>query len=141
MKSELLKFIHAPVCIADGQDFGEIEEYFCNFLKSNNIEFTEETHLYSRKADLSKYSTICFSTTGTFIDKIDKLMDFDLSNLKTIVVLNEVAFNLVKYLANEIGVNVLGFFWPAWDAYKATNNEQLISQILFFANHKWGNLN
>jgi hypothetical protein len=92
---ELIKKIIPVVCVADGGGFSIIEELFLDFLKYHKIKHTKREMLYKRNADLSDYSTIAFSTTGTYREKFEALMNFDKSNLRTVVVLNETAFDKI----------------------------------------------
>lgn len=93
-----------PIAVCDG-DSGNInndplEDYFTE----NEVEFDRCYNLYRRQVDLSKYQTIAFFTTMAYPDKVERLLDFDMSNLKSVIVLGEWAYNLAKPLAEKLNI-------------------------------------
>jgi hypothetical protein len=90
-----------PLCIANGDNYGIIEEGFEVFLTAQDIAFEQCYGLYKKPVDLTKYKTICFFTTNSFPEKVKKIMNFDYSNLEVVVAIGGYAVDLVRDLCKH----------------------------------------
>jgi hypothetical protein len=95
-----------PLAICDGDYGSTMETYFENFFDENNIPYDKCYNLYKEPKDLSKYKTIAFFTTNSYPKKIEKILDFDKSNLKTVIVISEWAYDLSSPLAEKLGIEI-----------------------------------
>ena len=98
-----------PMAICDGDAGGVMEDYFEKFFDSNNIKYEKCYNLYKEQKDLSKYKTIAFFTTNSYPKKVEKILDFDKSNLKTVIVISEYAYDLAYPLADKLGIEIYAF--------------------------------
>ncbi len=134
----LLNSISQTVLVCDGsQFFSFIENHFIDFLKHENISFETAENLYNREFDLSLYPIIAFSTMGVFENRFKKLMDFDKKKLKTVIVLNDVAFYKTETLAKSLNIELIGFNWLYWDVFKSARDQDSYNKILFDPYKKW----
>lgn len=95
-----------PLAICDGDYGSTMETYFEKFFDENNIPYEKCYNLYKEPKDLSKYKTIAFFTTNSYPKKIEKILDFDKSNLKTVIVISEWAYDLASPLADKLGIEI-----------------------------------
>lgn len=95
-----------PLAICDGDCGSTMETYFEKFFDENKIPYDKCYNLYKEPKDLSKYKTIAFFTTNTYPKKIEKILDFDKSNLKTVIVISEWAYDLASPLAEKLGIEI-----------------------------------
>lgn len=122
--SDLLHLIDGNIAICDGGGISFREEQFIKFLKHINKSYTIEEDLYDSIKDfdktdhLSKYNVIAFQTTGVYEDKFKKIIEFDKSNLKCIVLLERENYRLVRDLANFLGIYVIHFSTKYWGFYE-----------------------
>jgi len=135
LNNSFIKMIWSPVCIADGDHFTTLEYEFIKFLDAHDISHVAAENLYKQPFDLSKYSTIAFHTTGVYADKIKKLFQFDMDNLKTVVVLNEEAYQKAKTLADFLGIKLIGFNHVYWDVFQETGEFE--DKVLFDPKGVW----
>lgn len=100
----LSDFIFFPVAICDGDDWNINNEPLEDFFTENNIPFDRCYSLYKKNVDLSNYSTLAFFTTMTYPEKVKKLLNFDMSNLKSVIVLGEWAYKLAKPISEKLNI-------------------------------------
>ncbi len=122
--SHFLALIQQPVCICDGgQPQSGVDWKIYDFFKKDlKIPFDHAVNLYHDLGifDLSKYKTLSFATQEDYMSsKIEKIFDFDKTNLKCLIVQNRKSFQLVEDQAKELGIAVVGFdrewhgvLWP-----------------------------
>lgn len=113
--SYFLDLIQQPVCICDGET-----PPYQTTLWSRSKQFFDAVKIPAKLAfglyhhpkmyDLSKYGTISFHMTQIDISPgIEKILDFDKSNLRCVIVENKEVFNLIKDEAEKLGIPVVGF--------------------------------
>lgn len=116
--SYFLDLIQLPIAICDGRSRRfDLEYRMQEFFESRKIPFEYVSHLYDfpERHDLSKYKTISFHTTEEWLtQEIKKILDFDKSNLRCVIVENRKAFGLIKEEAKTLGIPVIGFD-RAWE--------------------------
>lgn len=112
--NHFLSLIQQPIAICDGgsPEF-DLQRRINNFFeKELKIPFDHAKNLYRDLDlfDLSKYKTLAFATQEDYMSsKIEKIFDFDKSNLKCLIVQNKNSFQLVEDQAKELGITVIGF--------------------------------
>lgn len=139
MKTEIIEWLRdKTIALCDGQSFiGDWEGLFLECMNDNHISIKIKTDLYRTPVDLSIYDVIAFATTGAYYEKVKKLMDFDTSNLKAVIVLSGEAYRVVAKKANELQIPVIGFdFFIFKERYEWAQDEQ--ENIFFEAEKKWG---
>jgi|SRR6478736_8564752 len=135
---EALPLLKGKIAILEGQpDTGEWEDSFIAFLKGQKIKHKVLVDLYKKKKDLSKYDILCFATTMIYAEKVERLMDFDTSNLKAVVVLNETAFDLSYWKAKELGIPLIGFDWGIWRYKDYEWAQEDMKELLFDPIKRW----
>jgi hypothetical protein len=95
---------HHPIAVCDGDSGNINNDPLEDFLTKNRVQFDRCYNLYIKQVDLSKYKTIAFFTTMAYPDKVANLLDFDMSNLKSVIVLGEWAYNLSKPLSEKLNI-------------------------------------
>ncbi len=127
--SNIITSLIPTVCVADGGIFDDSfrlnslgnswESSFINLLQHFKIKYKTQVNLYERKRlpDLSKYSTIAFATTGIRHNELKRIMNFDLSNLKTVVCLCDKSYSMIVRKAEELDINHYLFNGLLWDDY------------------------
>jgi len=112
-KEEALKMltsVYTPIAICNGQEFLDEEgEALEELFKIAEVEYEIVDNLFEEKKDLSKYKTIAFGTTYVEPEKVQKILDFDKSNLKTVIVFDSISYNIVRKYGKGLKLNVLGF--------------------------------
>jgi len=130
--------ISEEVLVCDGSQFlGSVECSFCDFLNHEKKLFIIAEDLYNKNFDLSKYSIIAFSTMGVFENKFKKLITFDTSNLKKVIVLNDIAFYKIERLAKNLNIKLIGFNEYYWKMFIKAGEIKFHEKILFDPNKEW----
>lgn len=123
MKVAKLTCIKHPVAICDGDNGGVMEDKFEKLFTENNIQFTREYGLYKRSSDLSKYKTIAFFTTNSRPESVLKIIDFDKSELETVIIIGEWAYEIAGPFCKKLKINLLALdrfnfkLYPAKDFF------------------------
>ncbi len=143
--SSLIKLITGKIAIVDGGDFGssDSEGIFSKFLTKHKIKHDVLTELYSASKDLSKYDTLAFWTTGVDKEGIDKIIDFDIRNVKTVIAMNANAFSIIYYAARKhraksklfTKIKVIGFDSGYAENFLESGFDY--EKILFIPQHRW----
>jgi hypothetical protein len=68
-------------------------------------------------------------------DKIKELFKFDMDCLKSVIVLNEEAYEKAKVLADFLGIKMIGFNHVYWDVFKETGDFE--DKVLFDPKGVW----
>ncbi len=111
---EIRNELHSPIAICDGGEIGTREQYLIHLFENEKIDFVLEEGLYKRpNVDILKtYQTIAFSTqdSGPYASaELQRLFSFDMSNLKTLILLNRNAFRKIGEMAKKMPIKCLGF--------------------------------
>jgi len=98
-----------PIAVCDGDSGNINNDPLEEFFTENGIYFDRCYNLYKELMDLSKYGTIAFFTTMAYPDKVQKLLDFDMSNLKSVIVIGEWAYKLAKPLSESLDIPLYAY--------------------------------
>jgi hypothetical protein len=98
-----------PLAICDGDSGNINNDPLEVFFDNNGLKFDRCYNLYRTPVDLSKYKTLAFFTTMAYPDKVEKLLDFDMSNLKSVIVIGEWAYELAKPLSKKLNIPLYAY--------------------------------
>lgn len=107
---QMLAAVFCPVAICNGQEYlDEDGDALEQLFKIAGIEYDVADNLFEDKKDLTKYATIAFGTTYVEPEKVKAIIDFDKSNLRTVIVFDQISLNIVKKYGEGLNLNIIAF--------------------------------